>query len=145
MPTVTCSDYCCLRHFTYPRRSIMDTRISKTRIATPAAKAGPKSPNIAKKPNWYLRIGIALFIMAIVGYWWLRPDPQIAKVRDMRKELMAAGQTMSADERKSKFEALRAEEEKLPKEARKDLRKEMGQAMQSKRDAEAVAYLKMSQ
>ena len=69
----------------------------------------------------------------------------MAHVRELQKDLFATPRDkMSADERKEKFDALRAEREKLSEDERNALRKEVGKEFQKKRNAEAIAYMKMS-
>jgi hypothetical protein len=122
----------------------METRTQKARVVR-TAKAPPAAAAASTRSSRKLQIGIGTALVLMLSVWWLRADPRIAKVREMRNELFAkSDKPMSAEEKKERFAALRAEEEKLSPDARKELRKEMGEQMQEKRSAEAVAYLSMS-
>jgi hypothetical protein len=86
-----------------------------------------------------------LVLLIVLAAWYVWPESELARARQMRDELFAMPrEQMSPEERKEKFAALRAEEEKLSPEERQALRREMGQRFQKKRNAEAVKYLSMS-
>ena len=108
-----------------------------------AAKAAADAE--AKKKQRIYRAGAAAFLLLLLGLWYMRPNAQVAKVKQMQQELFGpSASQLSPDEKKQKMDALRAESEKLSPEARKEVRKEMGQQFQSKANAEAVHYLAMS-
>lgn len=68
----------------------------------PAAKpAPPKSPR--RRRRWGL-VGLFLLLLA-VGWWALRPDPQVARARELQKQLFAGPPTA---DRKAKFEEFRS-------------------------------------
>ena len=136
----------------------MTSPISKKPMAPVAPKSRPGAKKIDaktaaasaavvdEKRRRYVVVGLGLLLLCMLfGYWWTRPSAAMGHVRDMQKELFAVPRDkMPADERKQKFDDLRAEREKLSDDERNALRKEMGQEFQKKRSAEAIAYLKMS-
>ena len=126
----------------------MPPPIARNRIASVVAKgrAAPKPPNDDKRRRYVIGgIGLLLLVL-LLGYWWTRSSSAMEHVREMQHELFSTPRDqMSADERKQKFDDLRAEREKLSENERDALRKEMGKEFQKKRSAEAVAYLHMSQ
>jgi hypothetical protein len=64
-----------------------------------------------------------LALVALVWYFW--PDSRLAAVKALRAELFSAeGRQLSEDERRQKFEQLRAEEKKLSESQRRGLRDE---------------------
>src|SRR5262245_58138631 len=107
---------------------------AKTR---PGATTKPAAANTGSKTKRRLALaGVLLLILLMTWYAW--PQSDLDHVRQMREELFATPRDqMSPEERKEKFAALRAEEEKLSAEDRQALRKEMGQRFQKKRNAEA--------
>src|SRR5689334_21368514 len=71
---------------------------------------------------------IALLLLLVPALWYLRPNPEVERVRQMQRELFAAApNTITPEERKVRMEALRAAQEKLSTSDRALLRKEMGQ------------------
>jgi hypothetical protein len=107
-----------------------------------SAKSGAKTDSKTKR-NLLILAGVLLLILLAAWYAW--PQSDVDRVREMRNELFSTPRDqMSPDERKEKFAALRAEEEKLSPEDRQALRMEMAQRFQKKRNAEAVKYLQMS-
>jgi hypothetical protein len=128
----------------------MTQPIARNRIAPVASKASkgrpaPK-PQIDEKRRRYVVAGIGLLLLVVlIAYWWSRPSAALAHVRELQHDLFSKSRDkMPADERKEKFDALRAEREKLSEDERNALRKEVSKDFQKKRSAEAIAYLKMS-
>ncbi len=109
---------------------------------TAPGKIAPAADTKRKQRRY--RIGVALLLVLVLAIWYFRPNAQVAKVRQLQNELFGASSQLSADEKKQKFEALRAESEKLSPADRKEVRKEMDKHFQSKMNAEAVQYLAMS-
>lgn len=99
----------------------------------------------ATKRQRYVQAFVAVVLVGIVVIWFSsRSSGQLNAVRTMQRELFATPPgTMKPEERKEKFEALRAEQEKLSEAERKELRKETFEHFIAKRNAEAVAYMKM--
>jgi hypothetical protein len=94
--------------------------------------------------QWH-RYLLAAGIVSLVLAWLLWPTSQIAKVRQMQQELFSAPRDeMSPEERKQRFEELRAERDKLTDAERDELRKDRSRQMQQKLNAEGAKYFSMS-
>jgi len=107
--------------------------------------AGKASPSTDAKKKRRLKVGAGVLLLLLVAGWFFWPSSQVAAVRQMQEELFAADLSKtSAEERKEKLAALRAEQEKLSPEERDALRKERGKLFQKKRNADAVRYLALS-
>ena len=120
---------------------------SKNAQGSKASKGRPvPQSEVDEKRRRYVVAGIGLLLLfVLIGYWWSRPSAAIAHVREMQHDLFSTPRDkMPADERKEKLDAIRAEREKLSEDERNALRKEAGKEFQKKRNAEAIAYLKMS-
>jgi len=121
----------------------MNSPYAKTSLRKSAP--GKASPSVDAKKKRRFKIGAALLMVLVVAAWFFWPSSQVAAVRQMQAELFSADPSaMSPEERKEKFAALRAEQEKLSDEERNALRKEMGKLFQKKRNAEAAKYLAMA-
>ena len=105
-------------------------------------KIAPSSD--AKRKQRRYRIGVAALLVLVLAIWYFRPNAQAAKVRQLQSDLFAASSQLTADQKKQKFEALRAESEKLSPADRKEVRKDMEKQFQTKMNSEAVQYLAMS-
>jgi hypothetical protein len=113
----------------------------KTAPGKSVAKAAP-SENAKSKRR---RTVAALLLLLLLGTWYLWPSSQKDRVLQMQQELFAMPRDQaSAEERKAKFEELRAEREKLSPAERDELRKDVRRQMQKKMNAEAAKYLAMS-
>lgn len=92
-----------------------------------------------------IQAAVVIAVVAVLWLWYSGPSRQMQTVRAMQQELFSAPRdALPPEERKEKFEALRAERDKLSDEEKRDLRKEMGEQFLAKRNAEAVAYLHMT-
>jgi hypothetical protein len=117
--------------------------VSRLRTAPGKPVAGAESSTNAKSKR--RRALAALLLLLLLGAWILWPNSQKDRVLQMQQELFAMPRDeASAEERKAKFEALRAEREKLSPAERDELRNAVRRQMQKKMNAEAVKYLAMS-
>ena len=115
----------------------------KPGLGKPApGKIAPSSD--AKRKQRRYRIGVAALLVLVLAIWYFRPNAQAAKVRQLQNDLFAASSQLTADQKKQKFDALRAESEKLSPADRKEVRKDMEKQFQTKMNSEAVQYLAMS-
>jgi hypothetical protein len=84
---------------------------------------------------------IAAVLLGALLYWMWRPNPQLTKVREMRRELSAdSGRKLSPQERRDRFEALRQEQAKLTAAERKQLADEA----RKRRKADIAHYFTLS-
>jgi hypothetical protein len=84
---------------------------------------------------------IAALLLCALLYWMWRPNPQLTKVKEMRRELLTdASRKLSPQERREKFEALRQEQAKLTPAERKQLAEEA----RKRRKAEIERYFTLS-
>jgi hypothetical protein len=86
-----------------------------------------------------------LLLVLLLGAWYLSvgEDPQIALVKELQRELFT-NKDLPAEERKQKWEQVRAEEAKLSAEQKVTLRKEMSSQFMAKMNAQAAQYFAMS-
>jgi hypothetical protein len=89
-------------------------------------------------------MGAGVLLLFLLATWYLRANSQVAKVLQMRKELISERDQLAPEERQQKVEELRAEREKLSPEERELLRKEMAAQFQKKINADGAKYLAMS-
>ena len=77
----------------------------------------------------------------------MQPSAQLERVREIQHEIASMPRGKGAsDERKQKFEALRAEQERLSESERKEARKDMGRWSSARGGTSTLlAYVKMSQ
>jgi hypothetical protein len=65
---------------------------------------------------------LAALLLCVFLYWMFRPNPQLTKVKEMRRELVAdTSRNLSPQERRARLEALRKEQAKLTSAERKQL------------------------
>jgi hypothetical protein len=84
---------------------------------------------------------IAALLLFAFLCWMLRPNPQLTKVKEMRRELFTpASRKLSPQERREKFEVLRQEQAKLTPAERKQLADEA----RKRRKAEIAHYFTLS-
>ena len=105
---------------------------------------GQAAPGTSSKTKQRLAmVGSALLLLLITWFAW--PNSQVGKVRQMQQELFSTPRDqLSAEERKQKFDDLRAERDKLSPEEIKQLRQEKGKLFQQKMNEQATKYLAMS-
>jgi hypothetical protein len=93
-----------------------------------------------RKTILFLSLG-ALLILGGFLYWLFRPNPQVTKVKEMRRELFAeSSRKLSPLERRERFEELRKEQAKLTPAERKQLAADARKA----RKAELEHYFTLS-
>jgi hypothetical protein len=74
------------------------------------------------RKRWLLAVLVLLLLLTGLGAWYLWSDAQVARAKEMRRELTsAATRKLPAAERRQKWEAFRKEEEKLSAAQRKAL------------------------
>ncbi len=96
------------------------------------------------KHRWlWLVLLLLLFGTAYSGYRKFRTDPNIRKIRDLRKEL-ASGSNLTSEQRQDKFRQIRETMEKLPPERRDQMRKEMAEEGRRRFEAELRRYASLS-
>src|SRR5689334_11182503 len=73
-----------------------------------------------------LVLGVLLLVAGSTGaYYYLRPDPHLAKVQELREKLTGeAGRELPQEQRRELWGQLRAEAEKLTPESRRKLEQE---------------------
>src|SRR5438132_408355 len=112
----------------------------------------PRKPNPGKNPapasdkrkKWIAGAILAVVVLLFCGWFLMGGDPQVAKVQQMQEELFSTPRDQMTDEdRKAKWEALKAEEEKLSPDQRRDVRREMGKKFEKKMNASAASYFAM--
>jgi hypothetical protein len=80
-------------------------------------------------------------LLVFLGLWLFRPDPQVAKVQALQRELFGeAGRKLDPAERRQRWQAFNAERQKLTPGQRRDL----GAEFRKRRQAEAERYFKLS-
>lgn len=104
----------------------------------------PMDPAKRKRLQQAIIIGSSLLLLLILGTYMLWPESQVDRVRRMQQDLFANRDGLSDEERRQRFEELRAEEDKLTGEQRGELRKAMFKEFQKKNDARGAAYFAMS-
>jgi hypothetical protein len=105
------------------------------------SKATPAAPSKTKRR---LTVAGSLLLLLLIA-WFAWPNSQVDKVRKMQQELFATPRDqLTPEERKEKFDELRAEREKLSPEERNQLRQEKGKQFQQKMNEYASKYLAMS-
>ena len=84
---------------------------------------------------------VVLVLLAAAAAWALWPNPQVAKVKELRKDLNSdAARKLPPEERRKKWEEFRAEQEKLsPTE-----RREVWEEARKERQAEIDRYFTLS-
>jgi FtsZ-interacting cell division protein ZipA len=83
-----------------------------------------------------LIVGIILSVVATLGaYWYFRPDPQLAKVEEMREQMRSEEtRNLSREQRRELFGQFRKEVEKLSIEQRRRLFAERRNPLQERLD-----------
>jgi hypothetical protein len=78
------------------------------------------------RKRWLLAAALLLLLLAGgLGAWYFWPDPQLAKVKEMRQELLGdTARKLSPGDRRQKWEEFRKEEEKLTPAQRQGLRED---------------------
>jgi hypothetical protein len=77
--------------------------------------------HLHRKKILYGSVAVVLILGALL-YWLFRTNPQVAKVKEMRRALLGdASRKISPQERREKFELLRKEQEKLTAGERKEI------------------------
>src|SRR5947209_341549 len=73
-----------------------------------------------------LALGVlALLAMTMGAYYYLRPDPHVAKVQELRQQLMGeGGRNLPPEQRRQLWGQLRAEYDKLPEGERRKMEQE---------------------
>jgi uncharacterized membrane protein YgcG len=102
----------------------------------------PASSNSEEKPRrrWRRWVGALLLLLLMVGVVWaVRPDPHLARARELQQEL-ANGKNLSPDDRKAKFQELRDQMKHL----NADQKWELSAPMREKQKAEMDRYFAMS-
>jgi hypothetical protein len=112
-------------------------------VSPPRRQVG--RPAAGDPPRWRRRTVLAVSLLVLLGggaaAWRLRPDPHLAAAKGLRQELFSeAGRQLPPQERRQKFEQLRAEVGALSPEQRRGLRSEG----MSQRREEMHRYFKMS-
>lgn len=99
-----------------------------------------------RKRRGILTLVLLLIVMgAFGGYRLLRTDPNIKRVRDLRKEIASANASqLSTEQRREKFQQLRAAMDRLPPDQRDRMRREMAEDGRKRFEAEMEKYSKMS-
>ncbi len=115
------------------------------RAAPRKAKSGKDQPARSKRLRQIL-IGLACLVVLLLGTTYLLwPTSQVDQVRQMQQDLFSTPRDqMSDDERKQKWENVRAEMDKLSPEERIELKKEMGKQFMKKKNEESARYFAMS-
>src|SRR5438067_1707339 len=103
-----------------------------TRIAI--AKQTEAPPRRRRK--WLLLLPLLLLFI-----WWLWPDGRLAKARDLQSELFSdAGQTLSPEDRRTKFEELRTVTRGMSDSQRRSLSDDM----RHRREEDLKRYVQLS-
>ncbi len=110
----------------------------------PNGKGGKSTPAATSKTKRRLTMAGSVLLLFFIA-WFAWPNSQVDKVRQMQKELFTTPRDqLTPEERKEKFDELRAEREKLSPEERNQLRQEKGKQFQQMMNVEASKYLAMS-
>lgn len=104
----------------------------------PAAPTNDDAPPPRRRRRWL----VALLLLLLLGGlgWAVRPDPHLARARELQKELFEA-KDLSPDERKARFAAYRNEVKQLTEEQKREL----FAPMREKQKAQMDRYFAMSQ
>src|SRR3954447_21553628 len=108
----------------------------------PQRKPHPAKPAAEPKPRrrrWLLAL---LLLLLITGLGWaVRPDPHLARARELQKELFSPDvKNLPPEERKARFEAYRNEMKHLSD----DQKRELSAPMREKQKADRERYFAMS-
>lgn len=132
----------------------MNRSIPATRSAASRGRPAKSSPSgkedtsaSSRKKRLWLLAGLFLLLVFIIAVaaWSMSGNPQVGKVKDMRKELFSeAGKTLSPEQRKQKMDEYREAEKKLSETDRNKLREEGAKDWQKRATEEAAAYTKLS-
>jgi hypothetical protein len=113
---------------------------------TPLRKTayGKAEEDTGSRKKQLLLAGAGVLLLFLLATWYLRANSQLAKVMQMRQELISERDQLAPDERQQKVAELRAERAKLSPEEREQLRKEMAAQFRKKINADGAKYLAMS-
>lgn len=104
----------------------------------------PKEPASADPPRrrWRRWAAVLLLLLGLGGLVWaLRPDPHLARAKELQKELFGpAGKGLAPDERKARFAELRDNVKRL----NTDQKWELSAPMRERQRAEMDRYFAMS-
>lgn len=97
--------------------------IATRKANAPAARSAATRPVRNSKVRRLVALALVLTTAVLAWYFW--PDRHLAAVKSLRAELFSqAGRQLPEDERRQKFEQLRAEEKMLSSSQRRGLRSE---------------------
>src|SRR5947209_11485374 len=104
--------------------SSIATTPSRPLPAPPGRPGAPGAPVPLARRRWFRATAALLLLLGVTGLAWaLWPNPHLRKIKQLQKELSGeAGRNLSAEERRQKFQQLRAENAKLSPRDRAKLR-----------------------
>jgi hypothetical protein len=100
-----------------------------------------EKPRRKRRLKWL--VILLLIGTAYGGYRAIRTDPNVRRIRDLRKEL-AAGGNLTPEQRREKFQQLREAMEKLPPAKRDQMRREMAEEGRQRFEGELRRYASLS-
>ena len=96
----------------------------------------PDAEQPRRRRRWLLLIPLLLLLI-----WWLWPDGRLAKARELQNELFSeANQSLSPDDRRAKFEALRT----VTRDMSEAQRRELARDMMRRREEDLKRYAQLS-
>jgi hypothetical protein len=96
-----------------------------------------------RKRRWKWLVLLSLVGFAFGSYRTLRTDPNVRKIRDLRKEL-AAGTELTPEQRREKFQQIRETMEKLPPAKRDQIRREIAEEGRQRFESDLRRYARLS-
>jgi hypothetical protein len=100
-----------------------------------------RKPETEAPPRRRRRRALLLLPLLLLFIWWLWPDGRLAKARALQTELFSeASQSLSPDDRRAKFEALRD----VTRQMSESQRRQLSDDMRKRREDDLRAYTQLS-